>query len=245
MTTFRLTLLGRLELVDATGADQLHSLSQPKRLALLLYLAAARPARFHRRDTLLPLLWPELDDAAGRHALRQGIHYLRARLGAAALPSRGADEIGLNPEIVGSDLRDFEGAMSAGRWSDALALHQGALVPGFHCEGASPEFSDWLDQRRRAIRRQAAEAARRSSGGGAAPELGPAIEQLRQALEAGSFDEGLVRELMRALVRAGDGAGALRLYGHFQERLERELGAGPSGPTAALAVEIRSASLGR
>ena len=245
VTAFHLTVLGRLELTDATGADQLHHLSQPKRLALLLYLAVARPARYHRRDALLALLWPELDGASGRRALRQAIYYLRTRLGAATLPARGVDELGVDPEAITSDLVAFELAMTQGRWLDALRLHQGPLVPGFHCEAASPDYSDWLDRRRRAIRRQAAEAARQSSGGTGSPALGPAIEQLRQAIDAGSFDEGLVRELMRALVRSGDGAGALRLFDHFHDRLERELGVGPSAPTAALAVEIRAASTDR
>ena len=53
-----LRALGTLALRDPNGED-LHSiLAQPKRVALLAYLAIARPRCFHRRDTLLALLWP-------------------------------------------------------------------------------------------------------------------------------------------------------------------------------------------
>jgi len=43
-------------------------LAQPKRVALLAYLAAATPRRLHRRDSLLALFWPELDQ---EHAARR------------------------------------------------------------------------------------------------------------------------------------------------------------------------------
>src|SRR5919205_360129 len=45
-------------------------LTQPKRLALLAYLAVATPRGFHRRDRLLGLFWPELDEERARAAAR-------------------------------------------------------------------------------------------------------------------------------------------------------------------------------
>ena len=53
---------------------------QPKRLALLAYLAAARPFGPHRRDVLTGLFWPELDDTRARAALRQALHGVRKTL---------------------------------------------------------------------------------------------------------------------------------------------------------------------
>jgi hypothetical protein len=65
-----LQALGPLELRDARGP--LESVqSQPKRAALMAYLALARPRRPHRRDEILALFWPELDDAHARNALSQ------------------------------------------------------------------------------------------------------------------------------------------------------------------------------
>src|SRR5262245_12921902 len=39
---------------------------QPKRLALLAYLAIARPRGAHRRDALVAIFWPELDQHGAR-----------------------------------------------------------------------------------------------------------------------------------------------------------------------------------
>ena len=60
-----LRLLGPLQLT-ADGRE-LHSLlSQPKRLALLGYLALSAPSAYCRRDSILALFWPELDQHRAR-----------------------------------------------------------------------------------------------------------------------------------------------------------------------------------
>ena len=48
-------MLGSLELCNDDGRELRSVLVQPKRAALLAYLAAAAPAGFHRRDRLLAL----------------------------------------------------------------------------------------------------------------------------------------------------------------------------------------------
>ncbi len=72
-----LRLFGGLELRGSDGLQLDTVLTQPKRVALLAFLAAAAPHRFHRRDTLLGLLWPELDQEHARAALRQALHSRR------------------------------------------------------------------------------------------------------------------------------------------------------------------------
>ena len=84
-----LRLLGRLSLTSADGRDVRALLGQPRRLALLAYLAAATPPGFHRRDSLLALFWPELDQEHARAALRQALHVVRDALGADAVASQG------------------------------------------------------------------------------------------------------------------------------------------------------------
>src|SRR5690242_6011222 len=76
----RLRLLGSVGIQTADGRELRSVLSQPKRLALLAFLAA-RPRIFHQRDTLLALLWPELDQERARHALNKAVHFLRQELG--------------------------------------------------------------------------------------------------------------------------------------------------------------------
>ena len=77
----QLRLLGGVDLVDPDGRGELRSvLVQPKRLALLVYLALAGDRRFRRRDTLVALFWPELDAEHARGALRQSLRFLRGEL---------------------------------------------------------------------------------------------------------------------------------------------------------------------
>ena len=98
-----LRALGTLALRDRDGED-LHSvLAQPKRVALLAYLAIARPHGFHRRDTLLALLWPEQDDQHARWALNQALRHLRFALGKQVVPSRGDGEVGIASEHLRCD----------------------------------------------------------------------------------------------------------------------------------------------
>jgi len=75
-----LRILGGLNLLGAGGRELSSVLAQPKRVALLAYLAAATPRRLHRRDSLLALFWPELDQEHARAALRQALHGHRSPL---------------------------------------------------------------------------------------------------------------------------------------------------------------------
>src|SRR4051812_43777613 len=79
MTRLTLSLFGAPQLcLD----DQPANLATRKALAVLAYLAVeARPVA---RESLLALLWPEADSAAGRGALRTTLAYLRRGLGPAA-----------------------------------------------------------------------------------------------------------------------------------------------------------------
>src|SRR5438094_220079 len=79
MISFR--MLGSVELRDSQGRELDAILRRPKLLALLGYLTIARPWGFQRRDTLVALLWPELDHAHARNALNQAVHALRQALG--------------------------------------------------------------------------------------------------------------------------------------------------------------------
>ena len=54
-------MLGGLSLTGADGREVRSLLAQPRRLALLAYLAAGIPRDFQRRDSLVALFWPELD----------------------------------------------------------------------------------------------------------------------------------------------------------------------------------------
>src|SRR5213594_517641 len=114
-----LRMLGRLSLTGADGREAPTLLGQPRRFALLAYLAAATPLGFHRRDSLLALFWPELDQEHARTALRQALRVLRAALGPEAVVSRGDEEVALDFGQVWSDVAALERAVDAGEWLEA------------------------------------------------------------------------------------------------------------------------------
>src|SRR5512144_517104 len=76
-----LRTLGGLDLRDADGRELRPVIGQPKRFALLAYLAQAGHQGFRRRDTITALFWPELDQEHARGALRQALRFLRRELG--------------------------------------------------------------------------------------------------------------------------------------------------------------------
>ena len=239
----RLRVLGPIELEDSAGRELRSVLAQPKRLALLAYLATATRG-FHRRDTLLALFWPELDDAHARPALNQAIRFLRKELGAASATevviSRGADELGINPASLWCDACAFGDELRAGRHADALALYRGDFLKGFFA-GGSAELDEWLDRERAEFRANAARAARTLAEERETEEhFSTAVSSARRAVELSDGDERVVRELLELLDRLGDRAGAIRAYEAFASRLASELEATPSPETVALIGRIRA-----
>ena len=111
---FELRTFGGLELLHTGDRDARAIPMQAKRLALLACLAALPPSTFRRRDTLLLLFWPDLDQEHARGALRQALHFLRKTLGEGAILTRGEDEIGLDPAELHSDARALEAAVMRG-----------------------------------------------------------------------------------------------------------------------------------
>src|SRR5438876_8146459 len=94
----RLRTLGAVDLKDSEGRELRPLLTQPKRLALLTYLALAGSSGFRRRDTVVALFWPELDEEHARGSLRQALRFLRRSLGEGDIVSRGAEERTLPPD---------------------------------------------------------------------------------------------------------------------------------------------------
>src|SRR3989441_574424 len=234
-----LRILGGLNLLGASGRELSSVLAQPKRVALLAYLAAATPRRLHRRDSLLALFWPELDQEHARAALRQALHGLRHALGDGVLVTRGDEDIGLDPEEIRCDAVEFARAAEDGRLADALDLYRGDLLEGFFIRG-TPEFEQWLEDERARLKAVALHSAtlvaERSEGHGG---LAEAAQWSRRALRIAPLDEPALRRLMKTLDRLGDRAGALDAYETFAKRLTAELEADPAPETRALAGAVR------
>ena len=236
----RLDLLGALSLRGADGHELRAILAQPKRLALLAYLAVESARGFQRRDQLFGLLWPELDQSQARQALRQSLYFLRQTLGATVLVNRGAEEIGVSPDALSCDARTFADLLRGGHLAEALALYRGDLLAGFYVTDASPAFDQWLESTRVQIREQAV---------AAAWKLAQAHEHEHHATEAAHWarfavrlapdDERVLRRLLLLLDRAGDRAGAARAYAEFADRLKAEYDVEPSAETRGIMQAMR------
>ena len=153
-----LRLLGPPDVRDATGAPVRGLNGQPKRLAILAFLAMGRPDGC-RRDTLLGLFWPELPEDRARNALRQALSVLRAELGPEAITGNRDGVLTLNRELVEPDAATFTRLVAAGAETKALALYRGDFLEGVFLEGCT-EFERWVEDRRAHYRR----AARRARG---------------------------------------------------------------------------------
>src|SRR5690606_37899823 len=235
---------GALELT-ADGRPVGSVLAQPRRAALLCYLAIALPRGFHRRDTLFALFWPDHDAEQARHALRQSVYFLRRALGPGAIESRGDDELAVAPAMVRCDVREFERALDEGRMEDGLALYAGELLAGFHISDA-PDYERWLDAERTRLRERAQDAAwKLAAAREAASDFAGAAEVARRAAALAPADEIALRRLVLLLERVGDRAGAVRAWEAFAARLREEYELEPSAETQALGARIRAESAER
>jgi len=237
MIEFR--MLGSLDLRGPGGDEVLSVLSQPKRTALLAYLAAGEPGAFHQRDRLVGLFWPELDQDRARAALRKSLHFLRQSLGEGALRNRGDESVGLDPDRVRVDVHVFRGHWAAGEFEKALALYRGSLLEGFFLSGC-PDFEDWVEGERRRLRERAAGAAWSLAHQLlTAGLLNDAERAASRALTLVPTDESEARRFFLALAGAGDRAAAVHFFERFAEGIRKELELEPSPETLAALELIR------
>jgi serine/threonine-protein kinase len=235
----QLRILGTVELLAEDGRSLLSLLTQPKRVALLSYLAA-RVGEFKRRDSIIGIFWPDVDQERGRHALRQAIYGLRRSLGPKVIESRGSEEVGLSRDKIWCDASAFAEALDAGNSAEALELYNGELLPGFYLSDGS-DFERWLDVSRDELRRRAAKSAWALVDElvGAGNETGAAY-WARRAVGLSPYDEQALCRLVELLSRCGDRAGALHAYEIFAQRLKDELDSEPSPATRDLIQRVQS-----
>jgi serine/threonine-protein kinase len=232
-------VLGSTELRGPEGNEVLSVLAQPKRTALLSYLAVASPRGFHRRDKLAALFWPEVDQDHARASLRKTLHFLRKSMGEDAILTRGDEEIGLAWEDFACDAVEFREKLEVGDLEGALELYRGDVLEGFFLPGCS-EFERWMEAERERFRRMAADAAwavaHRFLEAGRITD-GERMGQ--RALSLVGTDENEARRFLEELARAGDRAAAVRFYDQFAQGLRNFLGLEPSAETQAAVKRIR------
>jgi DNA-binding SARP family transcriptional activator/TolB-like protein len=237
----KLRTLGGVELTDSRGSELRSLLAQPKRLALLVYLASRNHHATRRRDSLVALFWPELDSAHARGALRQALRFLRRELGENVLNGQSEEAVGFDPGSFECDAVAFEQACDGGRLTEGLELYRGDFLEGFFVSGGSLELERWIESERARLRKCARDAARAlAERADAAGDRLAAARWAQRALALAPDDEDALRCALRLLDRAGDRAGALRVYADFTALLAREFGVAPSAETRQLWADVRS-----
>jgi hypothetical protein len=167
---YALTVLGTPDLRSPDGRRVASVLAQPKRLALLTYLALA-PAPVSR-TTVVATFWPDGDEARGRNALSQALFHLRRALGDNVVESLEGDRLWVPPERLWCDAREvLEGRATV---ADLAA----DLLEGWSADDAPP-VQAWLEAQREGLRKRVVE---RAAPAGDAPDLSPTRARRASAL---------------------------------------------------------------
>ena len=234
----RLIAFGGLALVDTDG-PMAGSAARGRNLALLALLARAGDAGL-TRDKLAALLWPESDEARARHSLDQALYTLRQALGADVFLA-GGSTLALNGAVLSSDVGDFDGACERGASAAAIDAYAGAFLDGFHLSNA-PDFEEWVaGERARLQGRYVALLESSAVGAAARGERGEAVALWRSLAAAEPLGSRVALGLMRALVEAGDRAGAIEAARVHAALVHGELGAPPDPAVLAYERELRGA----
>lgn len=235
----RLITLGRLQLLrDGPPSESLHL--QPKRLALLAYLALTARDGSQQRDTVLALFWPRADRTHARRCLRQSLFHLRNELGDGVILNHGRDGLAIAPDRLWCDAAAVERALRGKRAREALELHRGDFLPGLFVDRDSGALDDWVERTRQRLRAAVVAAAWDLAEADAdAGRLALALEVAFCARMLAPDDERALRRHAALLARAGDVAAALGACAEFRRRLRREYEAEPSAETVSLARALR------
>jgi DNA-binding SARP family transcriptional activator/TolB-like protein len=245
----RLRVLGTLEVEsDPDGARSALS-AQPKRVALLVYLALESARGSVSRDRLLGMLWPELSESRARRALSQTLYVLRRTLGADVFIGAGQPSLQIDRGYLSCDALEFQELLEQGAREEALSLYGGDLLDGFFLVD-TPEFEHWVDDERARLKRRAREAAAGLSQEALeAGDLAAAASWTRRSVRLDPADEDELIRLIELLRVTGNGLAIQQEFKRYRRWIEGELGLEPSArivetcAAAAKAVERPPAAI--
>jgi DNA-binding SARP family transcriptional activator/Tfp pilus assembly protein PilF len=235
-----LRALGVLDLRNSEGQELRQVLAQPKRAALLTYLALATPGGPHPRDRLLALFWPDQAPDQARNALSQAVHFLRRALGDDVIVSQNGDALAVASSLLWCDAIAFDDAIRHGRMEEAIELYRGDFLEGFHVANA-PDFERWLDTERQRLAAQfdaALEtmATRREQQG----DHTAALADRRRLAARAPYNSAVTLKLMRALAASGDPAAAVQQAQIHEKLLRSELDVPLPAEMTAFVAELQS-----
>ena len=210
-----------------------------RRLALLAVLAAAGD-RGRSRDQLLALFWPEASEARARHSLDQLLYALRGTIDESVFA--GVNPVGLEPEVIASDVGEFNEALQRGDLTAAVEAYRGPFLDGFYLSDV-PEFERWVESERARLAAShagALERLARSADAAGAHDL--ATRWWSALTEVDPLSSRHAAGRIRALVAAGDHAAALQFAKRYAAAVADELGTRVDPAITALVNEVRASA---
>jgi tetratricopeptide (TPR) repeat protein len=156
--------------------------------------------------------------------------------------NRGRHEVGIAPGSLWCDALEFETAIERHEWQGALSLYRGEFLDGLHVSGCI-EFERWQAAERTRFQGSATRAAWNLADANEADgRLDTAVEWARKAVAFSPHEEKGVRRLILLLERAGERAGAVRVYETYAHWLREEMEVDPDPQTQVLAEQLRARS---
>jgi DNA-binding SARP family transcriptional activator len=237
LPALRLKTLGA-PLLERDGRP-LEGAATQRRVVALLTLLAVAGERGISRDSVLAVLWPEADPEKARQALTQALYHARRVVKQDELFIASAD-LRLNPEVISTDLWEFEEAVAKNELERAEGLHEGPFLDGFHVNGA-PEFERWAGQERSRLTQRRGEVLERLAGAAESrKDYRTAVTWRRKRAALDPLNSQWTVQLMLALAAAGDRAGALQQARIHEELLRRDLDVVPDPGVTSLVERLRN-----
>lgn len=245
-SVWRVEMLGGLQ---ARAHGLTVSRFRTRRVAMLLAYLALHRDRFHSRDEVAELLWPDTDDPeASRRNLRQALYSLRKAFEPPSMPAGSVIEvkqslIRVSSEIVTTDISEMEDLVDKAREAQndqerfehlkqALALYRGDLLPGFDEIWVMNERFRMEDLYLSTLTRIIDECEK-------SDRTDEAIHYLRLALAKEPLNEVWHTALMRHYLAANRPNSALKQYAELEEVLRSELNRDPDEEAKKLAATAR------
>ncbi len=209
----------------------------------LLVAVAMRPEAL-ARERLTDMLWPDLGESAARNAFHVCLHRLKSRLGDdnAVVRTREGYRLGNDVRV---DLWEIDRTAATLRAAEVLDARQSTALRGLYdgLRAARPakfEAWEWFEPTERHLRELHCEVAQALAK--AALDEGRIQDALALAHEMIAYDpcDEPAREIaIRAYLKSGDRAAALRHFRQYRDTLDAELQCEPSEALAALVGATR------
>ncbi|HZT43024.1 MAG TPA: SBBP repeat-containing protein [Chthonomonadaceae bacterium] len=242
---WRIEMLGGLQVIREGQEPLVFSPQQSS--ALLAYLAL-HFQKNHTREELIERLWSDEEAGDVQKKLRRSLYLLRQRF--EQPPFEQADlllttskTLGLDANLVSTDVQDFKDALSAAASTNDLSLRQqylaravglyrGDLLPGFYQDCFLSERNRLSDLYTSALHllTQVYEQA---------GDLERAIETARRTVALDPLMEEAHCTLMRLFAEMGQPSAVLRQYQELERVLKEAFGEQPSAATRQLMETLR------